>query len=346
MPDALDNTWKDDRGRREQRERLSNIRVLLADRDMRIASLVQRILFSFGFRKIELVTSGEEALKFLRSHHYDLIITEYNMAPVDGIELVREIRAAREDKRIPRDIPIIMLTARSEKINVEAARDAGINEFIAKPFTAKTISNRIIQIIDNPRAFVESPGYTGPCRRRREKLPEGMVDRRLPPELRRIIEHRAPPTFILPPNNALREQLGEATALFTEQAILNAQHELASAEDEFLIWAKDDISTLKNAYTQLALDHNNSTAARLLVDAAYSIRSQAGIFGYSLGTEISAMLVQFLTEHPHPKGEQLVVVRKHIEAITVIFTQQIKDSAQTVGEELIKSLKILIRKMS
>ncbi len=345
MPPLIDNTWKDDKERRNNRERLADVRVLLADRDIRTATLVQRILFSFGFRKVDMVTSGEEALTLLRGRHYDLIITEWNMAPIDGITLVREIRAAREDKRIRRDIPIIMLTARSEKDHVEAARDAGISEFIVKPFTAKTMSNRIIQIIDNPRVFVESAEYTGPCRRRREKMPEGMVDRRLPPELRRVIEHRAAPTFILPPNNDLREQLGEGAMLFTEQAILNAQAELLSAEQEFIVWAKDDIVTLRAAYAQLVEKPGNLTASRLLVDAAYSIRSQAGMFGYHLGTTIGGMLVQYLEQHPYPKDEQLVVVRKHIDAIAVIFTQRIKDTGQQIGEELINSLRILTKKM-
>ncbi|MFM9889326.1 MAG: response regulator [Rickettsiales bacterium] len=135
--DKTENTkmsWAKLRNDQDLRQRLSHIRVLLADRDYRTASLMHRILFSFGFRHIEMVTSGEAALESLRTLPFDLIITEWNMAPVDGITLIKAIRMAKDDERIRRDIPIIMLTARTEVDHVQAARDAGINEFVRKPF--------------------------------------------------------------------------------------------------------------------------------------------------------------------------------------------------------------------
>lgn len=324
-----------DRERRDKRARLAAVRVLLADRDKRTATLVHRILFSFGFRRVDLVTSGAEALVHLRENPYDLIITEWNMTPIDGVALVREIRHAREDERIRRDIPIIMLTALAERDNVEVARDAGINEFIVKPFTARTMSNRIISVIDQPRIFVEAPGYAGPCRRRRAVPPDG-IERRA----RRQEQNAA-----LPANESLRQQFGPATELLTDDVIAEAQAELMKAEQEFVSWARDDIQQLEAAYQLLKQRPGNTEAQRSLREAAYSIKAQAGIFGYDLGTTIGGMLVTYLTTQGDIRDERLTVVRKHIDAIVVIFTQKIKDSGQHIGQELVASLQRLTEKL-
>ena len=323
-----------DKQRREKRERLARVRVLLADRDNRTATLVHRILFSFGFRRIDLVTSGEEALAHLRENQYDLIITEWNMSPIDGVTLVKEIRTARADKRIRRDIPIIMLTALADRDHVEAARDAGITEYIIKPFTARTMSHRIIAVIDNPRSFVEAGDYVGPCRRRRE-LPSGQGIER------RVLE----PTYVMPLNDALRQRLGSAVEILTEEAVQEAQIELMKAEAEFVEWARDDIGKLESAYALLRQRPGDKLGHQQLLDAAYSIKAQAGIFGYDLGTGVGSMLVHYLTTNTDLRDERLTVVGKHIDAIVVIFTQQIKDSGQAIGQELVNSLRALTRKL-
>lgn len=322
-----------DRQTREKRDRLGKVSVLLADRDTRTATLVHRILFSFGFRKIEVVTSGEAALESLRSRPFDLIITEWNMAPIDGVTLVKEIRQARDDKRIRRDIPIIMLTAQSEKNNVEEARDAGITEFIVKPFTAKTISQRIILVIDTPRAFIDIGDYVGPCRRRRETLPEGVEER------------RGRRDEAMPADHSLRKQLSPLADILTDDVVAAAQLELLKSENEFVEWAKDDIAMLESAYAQLKAQPGNASAHKALLDAAYSIKSQAGIFGYDLGTGIGSMLVEYLRTHTELYDEKLTVVRKHIDAIVVIFNQKIKEAGRDIGQELINSLRILTKKL-
>jgi CheY-like chemotaxis protein len=317
------------------RQRLSKLKVLVADRDNRTASLVQGILFSFGFRNMDVVTSGESALTLLRSRPYDIIITEWNMVPVDGVRLVKAIRRAKDDARIPRDIPIIMLTARADKESIYMARDAGITEFVAKPFSAKAISNRIIQIIDNPRAFVENDSYVGPCRRRLGEPPPGVEDRR-------VLS-----STTLPPSQNLQEQLGEMRAadILTEAAVEQAQADLEEAESTFIDWAFADIKLLEQAYTTLVHKPNDEAAARALSEAAYAIKSQAGIFGYSLGTEVATLLVGYLETPRDFTKDNLVVLRKHIDAIHVIFKQKIKQHGQHIGRNMMLALKTLAEKL-
>ncbi len=333
---------------REKRELLGTLHVLVADRNDRTAALVRRILFSFGFRNMHIVTSGAEALKLLASEKFDLIITELEMSPVDGIELVRAIRSAQEDKRIRRDIPIIMLTAHTEINNVELARDTGITEFLAKPFSAKTISTRIIQIIDNPRAFVESPSYTGPCRRRRTNdMLNGKFNRRLPPELRKQLIPADEAEKIIPPDTKLKEQFMPLTGsdLLNDEVVAAAQEVLMQAEGEFIEWAKEYIAQLEHAYTSLCADHEDKSAAAALREAAYAINSQAGIFGYDLGTQVGDMLVKYLSSHPQIHTKNLIVIRKHMDAVNVIFREHIKESGQQIGADLLVSLQKLIIKL-
>jgi DNA-binding response OmpR family regulator len=323
-------------GEFDRRERLSKLCVMVADRDYRTASLVQRILFSFGFRNLDITTNGESALTLLRSRPYDILITEWNMNPVDGVALIKAIRTAKEDARIARDIPIIMLTAQADIHSVSEARDAGVTEFVVKPFSAKTISNRIIQIIDNPRAFVESPAYVGPERRRRGTPPEGVADRR---------GVGVSAATLHAPNFSLQQQVGSAADILDASAISEAQAELLKVEDDFVAWAHDDIVRLQAAFATLRQFPRDLEAIATVANLAYSIKSQAGIFGYMLGGEVAGMLVNYLKAYRDFNADQLTVIAKHIDAIAVIFKQQIKEGEQGVAIDMVYSLKKLTQKL-
>jgi two-component system chemotaxis response regulator CheY len=320
-----------------RRDRLAKLCVMVADRDFRTASLVQRILFSFGFRNLDITTNGESALALLRARPYDIIITEWNMTPVDGVTLIRAIRSAKDDKRIPRDIPILMLTGRTDTESVAAARDAGVTEFVAKPFSAKTISNRIIQIIDNPRAFVESEDYIGPDRRRRGVPPEGVAERRG--------VRKGKQGTVKPANHWLHQQLGNATDIINDLAISQAQADLLKAESDYIVWAHADIMHLQQAYEKLEKRPDDVTALGELSDAAYTIHSQAGIFGYQLGSEVAHLLIEYLRNHRGFNADNLIVINKHIEAITTIFRQKIKDNGQDIAKDIVTSLRKLVQKL-
>lgn len=319
----------------DRRERLSKLAVLIADRDQRTASLVQRIMYSFGFRNMDITTNGESVLELLRARHYDIIITEWNMEPLDGLGLVKAIRTAQDDERIHRDIPIIMLTARADLNSVQDARDAGITEFVAKPFSAKTISNRIIQIIDNPRTFIEAGDFIGPDRRRREPPPDI--------ECRRVSE-----AATLPPDDRLRRHLGELNAadIIDEIVVAEAQTDLLKAEDDFIDWARADILRLRRAFNVLQHEHDNMNAARDLVDSAYAIQAQSGIFGYQLGTEVAQLLISYLNNRSSGfNADNLLVVSKYIDTIATIFKERMKESGQGIAREMLFSLRQLTQKL-
>lgn len=151
--------------------RLEDLRVLLVEDNKDMRMLVKSLLYAMGIRDIAECSDGGAALQDLKIRERDLIITEWTMEPIDGIELVKLLRTA-PDSPCPR-INIIMLTANTEFEQVIEARDAGITEFLAKPISAASLYTRVISVLKYRRPFVRAKGYVGPDRRR--KFPGGFL---------------------------------------------------------------------------------------------------------------------------------------------------------------------------
>ena len=128
--------------------------------------LLKSLLSTYGFRDMHFARDGNEGFKTFCSVRPDLVITDWMMKPTDGISLARRMR---NDPGSPNQfVPIILMTGFTEKRRVMQARDAGITEFLVKPFNARDLYRRIAQIIENPRQFVRSENFFGPDRRRKQ----------------------------------------------------------------------------------------------------------------------------------------------------------------------------------
>ena len=144
---------------RDAKTRLRKVRILIGDPNERISTLVYNVLRSFGFEHIDVVKDGEAMLAVLRDHDVDLLISEWDLEGVNGIRMIQLIRGEGK-QRWHRDLPAIILTGKADLESVRKARDAGFTEFVAKPFSAKSVSTRLLQIIDHPRQFVASPVFS------------------------------------------------------------------------------------------------------------------------------------------------------------------------------------------
>src|SRR5438105_2472949 len=139
----------------EQPKPLANLKVVVADQDVRIGALTRGVLRSLGFEDVTHVESGLQALDVMRQREIDILITEWQMAELNGIELLAHLRRS---PGTPNPLmPVIMMTARAEKQDVQTARDSGVNEFLIKPYTANIIFNRLQRLIDHPQDFVVAP---------------------------------------------------------------------------------------------------------------------------------------------------------------------------------------------
>ncbi len=144
--------------------RMHRMKVLVVDDNHHMINIVKTILRGFGVKEFFDARSPSEAMDTLRSTPIDLVITDYAMEPMDGFEFVKHLRTSEHSPN--KFMPVIMLTAYSEKSRVEAARDAGVNEFCTKPVTAVELYKKVRAIINAPRAFVRTGVYFGPDRRR------------------------------------------------------------------------------------------------------------------------------------------------------------------------------------
>ena len=141
-----------------------SLRALIVEDNAHMRTLLRALLNSAGVKQIAEAGHGQAGLVMLREHKSDLVLSDLAMKPMDGLEFTRHVR---NDEHSPNPfVPIIMITGHTEKYRVEAARDAGVTEFLAKPITAHNLFARIAEIVERPRAFVRCDGYFGPDRRR------------------------------------------------------------------------------------------------------------------------------------------------------------------------------------
>ena len=159
-----------------QNHQLGKLKVLTVDDEKTILKLVNDVLTSLGFTDIVIARSGRKAIELLSQQKFDFIITDWRMPDLDGIDIVRFARTSPES--LYQMIPIIMLTGNTEAHEVIIARNAGIDGYLIKPFSAVQLVKRIRTIIEHPREFVVSPNYTGPDRRHRTEPPPGGIERR------------------------------------------------------------------------------------------------------------------------------------------------------------------------
>ena len=142
-----------------------NLKALIVEDNAHMRSLLRALLNSIGIKDISEAAHGGTAVEILRERKCDLVLTDLAMKPMDGLEFTRHVRGSEQSPNP--FVPIIMITGHTERHRVEAARDAGVTEFLAKPITAANLFARIAEIVERPRAFVKCDSYFGPDRRRR-----------------------------------------------------------------------------------------------------------------------------------------------------------------------------------
>ena len=147
------------------------LRILVVDDNAHMRRLVVTILQAFGVMHIHEAENGEQAWRTLLEINPDVCVVDWMMEGMSGLELTQKIRT---DPMSPNQfVPVIMLTGYTSLDHVARARDAGVNEFIAKPVSAKTLMQRLQAVIEHPRPYVRTKAYFGPCRRRRAVDYEG-----------------------------------------------------------------------------------------------------------------------------------------------------------------------------
>jgi two-component system chemotaxis response regulator CheY len=156
--------------------KFENLSVLVVEDAPPMLELVSGVLNVLGVRRVHTARDGEQGWERFQREKPDIVITDWLMEPIDGIELTLKIR--RDTLSADRLVPIIIMTGYSAITRVSLARDIGVTEFLVKPFTANDLARRIQAIIERPRDFVDSGSFFGPDRRRRRDVIYKGPDRR------------------------------------------------------------------------------------------------------------------------------------------------------------------------
>jgi len=154
---------------------LSGFNILVVDDNKYMVSLLRSTLYGLGVGNVKTFDNAKEAIEFMKLvkdnpvkagvMQIDFVVSNWQMAPIDGLMFLRWVRSHKES--LNRFIPFLMVTGFGDQTKVEEARDLGVSEVLAKPFSVLSVADKILQIISSQRQFVQNKDYFGPDRRRR-----------------------------------------------------------------------------------------------------------------------------------------------------------------------------------
>jgi CheY-like chemotaxis protein len=320
------------------------------------------VLRALGVERITTAEDGEQAIRMLKPAQkmkagqmvghtgIDIVICDYFMPTVDGAMVLRWLR--RSEHSPDRFLPFMMVSAAADMDTLTTARDSGIDEFLAKPFSAESVAARLTAIVEHPRQFVFAPTYFGPDRRRRKK--DVPTDRRKNTEADVEIVHSTKDIaalknsgkqvwyFRLP--RSLRQKLatgesGPETAAFDPALLEAAESKIQDMEGDYADWVADTLEHLTQEQNRAIEDMDN--AAEHIAEIrriAHELRGQGGIFGYPLMTQFGKSLFEQTHEDIEVTPQLLELVKAHIDLIKVVTKEKIKGDGGETGKQLMTSL--------
>lgn len=348
---------------------LERLSILLVEDNLYIRDILESVLRQIGFGWVATARNGQEAIEFLKLagktqsqsaglSNVDMILSDLLMSPINGLLLLRWVRMQKDS--INRFLPFLMISGAADKDYVEAARDLGVTEFVAKPFSAQSISERVMKVIDSPRQFVACTNYFGPDRRRkRMPLPADVhKNRRREGDAHATIVYSADKVvkpkkesdvwfFRLP--NSLRDKVGGAGIKgpleLPADLLEEAENALQRQAIDFADWAKNYLTKLSKI-TEAALLNPAGRRSHFqeMNMVAHELRGQGGTFGYPLITVFAKSLYDATMPGCPEDDAALGVVKAHTDAMRAVIRDRISGDGGEIGRELLKSLKLAIER--
>ena len=343
--------------------KLDLLSVLVVEDSTFIRTVLTATLRAIGVGSVHAVGSGADAIRFLDERRaalppgsppVDLIISDLVMPEVDGLMLLRWLRYS--PKSPDKFLPVLMLSGAADRQYVEQARDLGATDFIAKPFSAQTIANRLLFAVARPRRFVLAKGYFGPDRRRVEK-PVAMDCRMTGPSEVLVVHSaskaagidRFPVVYFELPNR-LGPKLGIAprgpVPTLPPEVLAAAEQEIQSRAGDYATWIANEVEEMSRRVERLPKEPEAVPGLVAQVNrAAHEMRGQGGIFGYPLITHIAKSLyeatrggVNTVTANEH------LLFKAHVDAIRAVMTARISGDGGAMGKQLLASLDVAKKK--
>jgi len=118
-----------------------NMSILVVDDFQTMTQLMRYLLLSLGFKNVDEARDGRSALAKMSEKHYNLVISDWNMEPMSGIDFLKYLRAHGNT------VPFILVTAENKTENVIEAKQAGVNNYIVKPYNAVTLKSKLVSVL-------------------------------------------------------------------------------------------------------------------------------------------------------------------------------------------------------
>ena len=145
--------------------RFRELRVLIVDEDRHMRKVLRMLLLGYGAKEVFEAADGPSGISLMADARPHIVITDYDMKPMSGVAFVKKLRWECAPPLC--SVPVVLLTASADMKRIQTARDTGVTEALCKPVTAKTLFDRIVEIVERPRRFVRTRDFVGPDRRRR-----------------------------------------------------------------------------------------------------------------------------------------------------------------------------------
>lgn len=120
-----------------------NMNVLIVDDYKTMLRIIGNLLKQLGFNNVDEATDGSMALEMFKNKNYGLVISDWNMEPMSGLDLLKQVRTLPANS----NVPFVMVTAESKTENVIAAKQAGVSNYIVKPFNAETLKTKLVSVL-------------------------------------------------------------------------------------------------------------------------------------------------------------------------------------------------------
>ncbi len=345
--------------------RWDRLTVMVVDDNNFVRQLLVSTVKAFGMTNVVDEPDGATAIERLKLSQtdptgagvgtVDIILADYVMPAVDGMLLLRWIRTG--DKVPDRFVPVIMISGAADKEVVEQARDFGVTEFLAKPFSAASIGERFVNLVNHPRQFVLAPGFFGPDRRRSGRPVE--VERRVagesdiqvlhgPSKEKQLRENVRAIHFRL--SNRLRDKLGnfalKGQVDFDPEIIEAAEARIQAMVGDYTTWVETYISRLAEAQQALAEGLGGSRKHMADINGiAHELRGQGGIFDYPLITELGKSLYRATEDAgEYVSANKAKLIGAHVDAIRTVFKKKIKGDGGEVGVALMHEIEAAVKR--
>jgi CheY-like chemotaxis protein len=343
---------------------LDQFSIFLVEDNSYIRTIVTNLLNQFRVGKVTTAADGAEAIEVLKSQKkgagsggFDIVISDLMMTPIDGLLLLRWIRTAKESPN--RFLPFVMLSGAADNEYVTSARDLGVSEFLAKPFSGQSVYRKILEVIDRPRPFFATTDYFGPDRRRRREGERKKEQRTTTDDDITIVHstqkvskpEKDSDVWCFRLTNNLQAKaggdgisgLGEIPTALLEEA----EDQLERAALDFTEWAANYLTQLSALCTETQKTPDRRAVHFEEINLlAHELRGQGGTFGYPLITTFAKMLYDATRSGGGTDDADVEIVKAHIDAMRAVIREKVAGDGGDTGRALLKSLELAIERQS